>query len=276
MNNPMLSYISKDSFIHELTGATKLIFFILWSTAAMVTYDTRILLVMFLMGIYCFKVSKIAFKQVSFVLYFILFFMVFNSLMTFVFAPYQGVEIYGTRHNLFHFFGNVYITSEQLFYQFNINLKYLTVIPVGILFIVTTNPSEFAASLNKIGVHYKIAYSVAIALRYIPDVQRDYQDISFAQQARGLELSNKQNLWKRIVNSVSILMPLIFSSLNRIEVISSAMELRGFGSKNYRTWYNARNFEMRDYVTILFIGILFIGSLVITFHDGNRFYNPFH
>ena len=40
---------------------------------------------------------------------------------------------------------------------------------------VATNPSEFAASLNKIGVNYKIAYSVAIALRYIPDVQRDYQ-----------------------------------------------------------------------------------------------------
>ena len=56
---------------------------------------------------------------------------------------------------------------------------------------VTTNPSEFAASLNRIGVNYKIAYSVAIALRYIPDVQRDYKDISFAQQARGIEMSKK-------------------------------------------------------------------------------------
>lgn len=275
MSSPMLSFIRKDSIIHELTGATKLIFFILWSTTAMVTYDTRILLVMFFVGIICFKVSKIEFKQVSFVLYFILFFMLFNSLMTFIFSPYQGIDIYGTRHNLFHLFGNIYITAEQLFYQFNINLKYFTVIPIGILFIVTTNPSEFAASLNKIGVNYKIAYSVAIALRYIPDVQRDYQDISFAQQARGLELSSKQNIWRRIINSVSILMPLIFSSINRIEVISSAMELRGFGSKNHRTWYSARNFEKGDYVTFFFIGMLFLGSLVITFYDGNRFFNPF-
>ncbi|WP_088041792.1 energy-coupling factor transporter transmembrane protein EcfT [Bacillus sp. EAC] len=275
MNNPMLSYIQKESLVHQLTGATKLIFFLIWSTTAMVTYDTRILIVMFILGIIAFKVSQIEFKQVSFVLYFILFFMLFNSLLTFVFSPFQGVEIYDTRHNLFHLFGNIYFTAEQIFYQFNIILKYCTVIPIGILFIVTTNPSEFAASLNKIGVNYKIAYSVAIALRYIPDVQRDYQDITFAQQARGLELSKKQSLWKRMINSISILMPLIFSSLNRIEVISSAMELRGFGSKQYRTWYNARSFKKNDYIVFVFISLLFLISLVITFYDGNRFYNPF-
>ena len=30
------------------------------------------------------------------------------------------------------------------------------------------------------------------ALRYIPDVQRHYQDISFAQQARGIDMSKKE------------------------------------------------------------------------------------
>ena len=97
---------------------------------------------------------------------------------------------------------------------------------MALLFMVATNPSEFAASLNKIGVSYKIAYSVSIALRYIPDVQRDYQDISFAQQARGIDMSKKEKIGKRIKNSASILMPLIFSSLERIETISSAMELK--------------------------------------------------
>ncbi|CDO02826.1 ABC-type cobalt transport system, permease component CbiQ [Oceanobacillus picturae] len=37
-------------------------------------------------------------------------------------------------------------------------------------------------------------------------------------------------------------MPLIFSSLERIEVISNAMELRGFGKKKKRTWYHATAF----------------------------------
>ena len=38
----ILSYIKRKSPVHELTGTTKLIYFITWSVASMVTYDTRI------------------------------------------------------------------------------------------------------------------------------------------------------------------------------------------------------------------------------------------
>ena len=44
------------------------------------------------------------------------------------------------------------------------------------MFIVTTNPSEFAASMNRVGICYNICYSVALALRYIPDVQDEIQE----------------------------------------------------------------------------------------------------
>ena len=242
MNTEMLSYIKKDSPIHKLTGATKLICFLLWTIAAMITYDTRVLIGLFIAGIIVFKISKIKFKDVSFILYFILFFLLLNALLIFVFSPYQGVEIYGSRTDLFHLIGPYTVTKEQLFYELNVILKYFATIPMALLFILTTDPSEFAASLNKIGVSYKVAYTVSIALRYIPDVQRDYKDISFAQQARGIDLSSKEKLSKRIKNSAAILMPLIFSSLERIDKISLAMELRAFGNNKKRTWYNSRKF----------------------------------
>ena len=54
---------------------------------------------------------------------------------------------------------SLYCNYEQLFYQLNITLKYFAIIPMALLFIVATNPSEFAASLNKIGVNYKIVFS---------------------------------------------------------------------------------------------------------------------
>ena len=82
--------------------------------------------------------------------------------------------------------------------MFNISLKYFVALPVAILFISATNPSEFAASLNSIGVSYKVGYSVAIALRYIPDIQRDYHSISQAQQARGVELGRSEPFFKRL------------------------------------------------------------------------------
>ena len=71
MNTEMLSYIKKNSPIHKLTGATKLICFLLWTIAAMITYDTRVLIGLFIAGIIVFKISKIKFKDVSFILYFI-------------------------------------------------------------------------------------------------------------------------------------------------------------------------------------------------------------
>ena len=271
----MIGYSDIDSPIHKLTGASKLIALIIWAVASMITYDTRVLLGMFVISIIVFKISKVKFKQVSFILYFILIFLLLNNIAIFIFSPYEGVQIYGSRNDLFKIAGPYTVTAQQLFYQFNITLKYFSIIPMALLFMIATNPSEFAASLNKIGVSYKIAYSVSIALRYIPDVQRDYQDISFAQQARGIDMSKKEKLTKRIKNSASILMPLIFSRLDRIEAISSAMELRAFGSNKKRTWYNGRPFKLGDYINILVVSIILIIAIMATISNGGRFYNPF-
>lgn len=75
----MLSYIDRKSPVHQLTGVTKLICFILWSTAAMLTYDTRILLFLFLISILIFIISKIKLEEILFVLVFILVFL-FSSI----------------------------------------------------------------------------------------------------------------------------------------------------------------------------------------------------
>ena len=241
----------------------------------MITYDTRVLIGLFIVGIIAFKISKIKFKDVSFILYFILFFLALNALLIFVFSPYEGVEIYGSRTDLFHLIGPYTVTKEQLFYELNVILKYFATIPMALLFILTTDPSEFAASLNKIGISYKVAYTVSIALRYIPDVQRDYKDISFAQQARGIDLSSKEKLSKRIRNSAAILMPLIFSSLERIDKISLAMELRAFGNNKKRTWYNSRKFGKTDYISIAILLIIVAISIAMVKVNGSRFYNPF-
>ena len=173
-----------------------------------------------------------------------------------------------------HLFWRYDLTAEQLFYMVNISLKYFVALPVAILFISATNPSEFAASLNSIGISYKVGYSVAIALRYIPDIQRDYHSISQAQQARGVELGKNEHFFARLKNSVNILLPLILTSLNRIDTISNAMELRGFGKDKKRTWYMKRPFEKRDFVAIGVGMVLLVVSMTVTILWG-RFYNPF-
>ena len=68
---------------------------------------------------------------------------------------------------------------------------------------------------------------------------------------------------------------MIFSSMDRIDVVSNAMELRGFGKNKKRTWYSGRKLKRNDYLTLLFLLVFVITALMITFIDGNRFYNPF-
>lgn len=270
-----LSYIKKDSPIHRLTGSTKFIFFLIWSIAAMITYDTRILIAMFLMGVVFFVISGLKWKDIRFAVLFMVWLIAINLIALFVFSPEQGVEIYGTRHELVHLFWRYSIVAEEFFYLFNFMMKYLAVIPAALLFILATNPSEFAASLNKIGVSYKVGYSVAIALRYIPDVQRDFHDISQAQQARGIDLSKKDKLTDRLKNSAAILFPLVLSSLQRIEVISNAMELRGFGKNKKRTWIVERPFKKSDYIALLIAIVMMAVSAWFMVLNGGRYYNPF-
>lgn len=271
----ILTYSEKDTWVHRLSGVTKLLFFLLWSVAGMLTYDTRVLAVMLIISIVLYRMSRIEWKQVGTVFKFILLFLSLNLLTIFLISPYQGTQIYGTRSEICHLFWHYALTKEQLFYEMNIMLKYFTVIPVVLIFIVTTNPSEFAASLNRIGISYHAGYAVAIALRYIPDVQADFVKIKHAQEARGIEMSAKANLFTRLKNMSTIIFPLIFSSMDRIDVVSNAMQLRGFGKNKKRTWYSGKPLAKMDYICIGFVVVFYTAALVITFWNGNRFYNPF-
>ncbi|MBE5835412.1 MAG: energy-coupling factor transporter transmembrane protein EcfT [Butyrivibrio sp.] len=271
----MISYEKKDTPIHKLSGFTKLVFFLLWCMTSALTYDTRILILMLIFGAIIYYISGTKWKQVSGVFAAIMFFMVINLVCIFFFAPYQGCTIYSSRTELFHLFGGYYMTKEQLFYEFNVLLKYFTVIPSAFIFLVTTDPSELAASMNSIGIPYTIAYAIEIALRYIPDIQDEFHRIKNAQEARGIELSSKGKMIDRIKNTSVIIFPLLFSSMERIDVVSNAMELRGFGKNKKRSWYSKKPLKTGDYVALALIVLFFIVSMVITFRNGDRFYNPF-
>lgn len=271
----LFNYIPRKSPIHALTGASKFACMLCWTLAAMVTFDTRYLIVLTVLAFVMLRISNIRLRDVKALLIFTLVFLAMNNLLIYLFSPEHGVSIYGSRTVLLHLIGRYTVTSQQLLYHLNVILKYTATIPVVILFVSTTQPSEFAASLNKLGVSYRVAYSVSLALRYIPDVLKEFHDISLAQQAHGVELSGKESLVKRLKGAAAILMPLILSSLDRIEVVSNAMELRCFGKGDKRTWYRGQEFRSGDYMTIG-VGVALIAiSILLNILNGSRYWNPF-
>ncbi len=271
----LFNYIDRPSPIHRLTGACKLVCLIAWSLAAMTSFYTPLLVAMTIASLILFRIAQLKIKDISFMLGIMFAYILMNNVLIFLFSPGHGSSIYGTETVLFKLFGPYVVTAEQLFYHLNVILKNACTIPIVLLFVCTTNPSEFAASLSRIGVSYRISYAVALALRYIPDIQREYRDISLAQQARGVEMSKKAGLIDRLKAASSILIPLILSSMERIETISNAMELRGFGKGKTRTWYSGRKFSAMDMIGMIGCVLLMAVSLLITYLNGGRYFNPF-
>ena len=276
MKIKLFSYNQLDTFVHKLSGLTKLVCFLLLTTTVMLTYDIRIILAILIFSYFLMNKAQIKFKQVKTMFIYVGIFLITNFILTFLFSPTYGCEIYGTKHVLFPIFGRYEVTLEQLFYQCTKFLKYLSVIPLGMIFFLTTNPSEFASSLNNIKVNYKVCTSLSLTLRYFPDVQRDYHTISLAQQARGLEMSSKAKLINRIKNVVTILTPLIFTTMDRIELITNAMELRGFGKGKKRSWYSFKPLQTKDWISMFICLLIFLFMLYIRiFVNKSMFYNPF-
>ena len=271
----LFNYIDRPSPIHRLTGACKLVCLITWSLAAMTSFYTPLLIALTILSFVLFRIARLKVSDISFMLGLMFVYILINNILIFLFSPNHGTSIYGTETVLFRLFGPYTVTAEQLFYHLNVILKNACTIPIVLLFVCTTNPSEFAASLSRIGVSYRISYAVALALRYIPDIQREYRDISLAQQARGVEMSKKASLVERLKAASSILIPLILSSLERIESISNAMELRGFGKEKKRSWYSERKFSKADILCIVGCILLMCLSFLITYLNGGRYFNPF-
>lgn len=171
-------------------------------------------------------------------------------------------------------FGAYNLTSQELFYLFNLLVKYFCTIPLALIFLMTTHPSQFASSLNQIGVPYKVAYAVSLTMRYIPDLQEEFYLTKMSQEARGLELSAKAKVSQRIKGNLQIVIPLIFSSLERINTIATAMELRRFGKNKKRTWYTQQEFSKLDKLVIFLSVLLLVIGLGLFLVNQSRFYNP--
>ncbi|RIY33633.1 hypothetical protein CJP74_01200 [Psittacicella melopsittaci] len=275
MSNNVMGFIPKNSLVHRLHSTAKLLYFIIVVTASMLTYDTRLLIFISVSSLLILKLSKIRYVEISFVVKFILFFSVLNLVMVYVFDPTHGNSLYGTYNPIFAGWGYFQFTYEEFFFLANMVLKYICTVPLAIAFLMTTNPSQFASSLNQIGLSYRLSYAVALTLRYIPDVQAQYQAISKSQQARGLDLSRKAPFWQRVKAIVAQVMPLLLNSFNNIDSINQAMELRRFGQNKRRTWISQRKMQVTDYLVIV-LALLILATVFVCWElNQGRFYNPF-
>lgn len=235
------------------------------------SFDLRYLLLLIVVTIVGLTVAGIRWRYVSAVVYFVGVFALMNVVLIYVFAPQYGVSLFHHKTALLGS-GPYALILEQLVYESIVLMKYVFSLPLALIFLLTTNPSEFAAELNKIGVSYRIAYAVALTLRYIPDVQQEFVTISHAQQARGYDMSKKAPLVQRVRGAAGILMSLLFLSLARIDDISRSMDLRRFGKEKRRSWYYQQTFRRNDWVVLVGMVVLVLLEVVLIRVTDGRFW----
>lgn len=250
-------FIEGDTLFHRLDGTVKMFLLLIWTAVTFLFLDLRVFAGMLLVGFFLIWSARIPFHKIKLLLWVMVVFNLLNSLFIVLLTPGYGTELTGTSTVVFQM-GFFRVNREILFYVLTLSLKYANLLPITLIFVFTTHPSQFASSLNKIGIPYKIAYAVNIAFRYIPDIQEEFRNILNSQQARGVSFQRGEvPLRQRIKNVTAIAIPLVTSSLQRIETVSNAMELRGFGKHRRRTWYNATRFRPVDYLTVLLaVGVM--------------------
>ncbi|ELR67644.1 Transmembrane component MtsC of energizing module of methionine-regulated ECF transporter [Photobacterium marinum] len=270
-----ISYVNTGSPLHALNGITKFILFMSWVTMVLITFDLRVICGLILVGFTLLKLSRVPFAVYKSLMIGTATVLLMNALFMFLIAPQQGTEYMGTETVLLSMAGNYSITTETLFYLLTVTLKYFSMFPIALVFVFTTHPTEFSASLNKLGVPYRIAYAVSLTLRYLPEVTKDFINIMHAQQARGVDISKNAPVLTRIKNVAKILGPLIFSSLDRADVISNAMTLRGFGRNKKRSWYSLKPMTKADYAVLAVITIVLILGFIRRAQSEQLFWYPF-
>lgn len=271
----VLGYVDRVSPIHRLNPVAKLVFALACILAALIGADPRYLAALLGLNVVIWILSRLKVRDMLLVLVIIAGFMILNNVFIFLFAPEYGTQLFHSRTLFLDGPGRWDITAEQLFYQLGVTLKYFAVLPPVLIFIATTRPPEFAAALNRIGLPYRISYSVSIALRYIPDIQRDFTTIIKAQQARGIDSSPRAGIIARTRAVTKALIPLLLGALDRIEAVASGMELRGFGRLPRRTWYTARPLHKADFATLALALFVILAAVALLWVNGGRFYNPF-
>jgi energy-coupling factor transport system permease protein len=270
-----INYIDTKSQLHALNGITKFVLFLAWVTVVLTTFDLRLIALLIVTGLFLLKLTNVPVRVYKPLLLGAVSVLSLNALFMYLLAPQQGTELIGSETLLLTLPGNYSLSQETLFYLITVTLKYMSMFPIALIFVFTTHPTEFAASLNRIGVPYKIAYAVSLTLRYLPEVKKDFINIMHAQQARGVELSKKAPLLTRIKNVAKVLGPLIFSSLDRADEISNAMTLRGFGRHKSRTWYSYAPLKRIDYVWLMVIAFIVVLAIVKRVLEPQLFWYPF-
>ncbi|HIQ02878.1 MAG TPA: energy-coupling factor transporter transmembrane protein EcfT [Desulfurococcales archaeon] len=231
-------YRREDKFLFKLNPLLKIVSLIPLSLIVTVLYSpislTLYLAVILLLAYFLANLHRCVESVLTLKYFFIV---IFTVIYVYTSYPQLVLNVYG------------------LVYAYTTTLRFIILIILFSLFISTTNITDLAYALTKLGLPYEIAFTLALTVRFIPTIARDIQAVYDAQRSRGLELE-RGGFFRRLKNLSAILIPAFTTTLMRVDKVAEALESRAFGTVKKRTYLSSVNVGHQDILFLLFSIIL--------------------
>ncbi len=253
---PLFLYIERRTLLHRLHPTTKVLSMACFFVAAFVSEQPMASLPLAL-GIAALIHSAGAWSNVKRLR--IIFFLVF--VMTFIVWAlfYRG-------GNPWIRFGPLAVSGTSLRFALGMALKLVTFLGVGVVFLSTTKIEEFAYALTRVGMPYKLGFTMTLAFRLVPVFIDAAATVVQAQRCRGFDF-DRGNLLQRMRRYVPVIVPVFMGALRRADGMAMALEARGFQSRRTRTTFERYAFTQRD-VAVLVVAIGVAALYVSLWHAG--------
>ena len=162
------------------------------------------------------------------------------------------------------FIGDYPIYWASILDALKILVRLMLMVALSLILTASTKPLDLTAGfewyltpIRWLGVN-TAAWSMvlSLALRFIPTILVDVERIMKAQSSRGVDFQRgKLNVRARAL--VSLIVPLVVSSLMRSDELADAMEGRGYDPRAKRTRYRKLSFHWGDLIALLLVGAFF-------------------
>jgi len=161
---------------------------------------------------------------------------------------------------------SVTIYPEGLFGAVYIMTRLIVIITLSTILTLTTKPTDLNLGLERVLKPFKyiglnaeeLAMIISIALRYIPTLLDEANKIMLAQASRGVDFSEGK-FKDKVMQIISLLVPMFIISFKRSDELANAMEARNFVPGKLRTRIHVLSWETKDTFVMLF------AFLVLTF-----------
>ena len=158
--------------------------------------------------------------------------------------------------------GVTLVTVAGLSAALGVTLR-LLILVFSALILLTGDTRDYLLALVQCKVPYEIAFMVMTALHFLPILREEAQDVYYAVQMRGTDLSRAGPIAKlRVYRRIAL--PILAGAIKRAETTSVAMEARAFRAFPERTFLRRLELARRDRVCLVVVPLLTATSLLIS------------